>query len=223
MSAPTDERARMEKVKGAIAKFIFWAAYPVLRLIYPMKIHWTDKENTKEALKGKCVIFSNHLGYVEGLFMTRLFHLYRVWTFVGRDWYEKKPINWLFRNLPYISIERKGGMDTSWLDQAAGVMEKGGSMYILPEGHTSPIGQMDEFKPGFLVLAKQTDATLVPMYISKKIELFKLTHLYIGSPLHPDLHEKGRPSQVLKKYCEECRSAVEELGKKDMERKDLRQ
>lgn len=203
----------MNVILKGIAKFLFWASYPVLRALYPMKIHWEDKEATEKAFKGSCVVFSNHLGYVEGLFMTRLLHRYRVWTFVGKDWFDKKPINWLFRNLPYISIDRKGGMDTSWLDTTTEVMKRGASIYILPEGHTSPAGQMDEFKPGFLVLAKQTDATPVPMFISRKIKPFRLTHLVIGKPLDLDLHEKGRPSLVLKKYCEECRSAVESLEK----------
>ena len=76
-------------LKG-IAKFLFWASYPVLRFIYPMKIHFEDKPETEEALAKSCVVFSNHLGYVEGLFMTRLLKKYRVWTFVGKDWYEKK-------------------------------------------------------------------------------------------------------------------------------------
>ena len=203
----------MNVILKGIAKFLFWASYPVLRALYPMKIHWEDRAATEEAFKGSCVVFSNHLGYVEGLFMTRLLHRYRVWTFVGKDWFDKKPINWLFRNLPYISIDRKGGMDTSWLDTTTEVMKSGASIYILPEGHTSPAGQMDEFKPGFLVLAKQTDATPVPMFISRKIKPFRLTHLVIGKPLDLDLHEKGRPSLVLKKYCEECRSAVESLEK----------
>ncbi len=203
----------MNVILKGIAKFLFWASYPVLRVLYPMKIHWEDKAATEKAFKKSCVVFSNHLGYVEGLFMTRLLHRYRVWTFVGKDWFDKKPINWLFRNLPYISIDRKGGMDTSWLDTTTEVMKSGASIYILPEGHTSPAGQMDEFKPGFLVLAKQTDATPVPMFISRKIKPFRLTHLVIGKPLDLDLHEKGRPSLVLKKYCEECRSAVESLEK----------
>ena len=203
----------MNVILKGIAKFLFWASYPVLRVLYPMKIHWEDKAATEKAFKESCVVFSNHLGYVEGLFMTRLLHRYRVWTFVGKDWFDKKPINWLFRNLPYISIDRKGGMDTSWLDTTTEIMKSGASIYILPEGHTSPAGQMDEFKPGFLVLAKQTDSTPVPMFISRKIKPFRLTHLVIGKPLDLDLHEKGRPSLVLKKYCEECRSAVESLEK----------
>ena len=200
-------------LKG-VARFAFWASYPILRFIFPMKIHWEDKKATQEALKKSCVVFSNHLGYVEGLYMTRLLHKYRIWTFVGKDWYEKKKINWLFRNLPYISIDRKGGMDTEWMDRTNEVMKSGASIYILPEGHTSKNGVMDEFKPGFLVLAKQTGATPVPMYISRKIKLFKLTHLVIGRPLSFDLNEKGRPSLVLKKYCEESRSYVEGLGEK---------
>ena len=200
-------------LKG-IAKFLFWASYPVLRFIYPMKIHFEDKPETEEALAKSCVVFSNHLGYVEGLFMTRLLKKYSVWTFVGKDWYEKKPINWLFRNLPYISVDRKSGLDTEWLDTTKEIMAGGSSVYILPEGHTSPAGSMDTFKPGFLVLAKQTGATPVPVFISRKIKPFRLTHLVIGKPMVMDLNEKGRPSQVLKKYCEECRSYVEGLGDK---------
>ena len=204
----------MEKIKKALAKFIFWAAYPVLRIIYPMTIHWEDKKATQAALKGHCIIFSNHTGYVEGLFMTRLLHRYHVWTFVGKDWYDKRKINWLFRNLHYISIDRKGGMDTEWLDKATERMKKGSSIYMLPEGHTSPVDQMDEFKPGFLVLAKQSGATLIPMYIDRKIKLFRHTGLVIGKPIYPDLFEKGRPSQVMRKHAESCRDAVIELGKK---------
>ncbi len=204
----------MEKIKRALAKFIFWAVYPGLRIIYPMSIHWEDKKVTQEAFKNHCVVFSNHTGYVEGLFMTRLLGRFRVWTFVGKDWYEKKKLNWLFRNLPYLSMDRKGGMDTEWLDKATEKMNNGASIYILPEGHTSPVDQMDEFKPGFLVLAKQSGATLVPMYIDRKIKLFKKTNLVIGKPIYPDLHEKGRPSQVMKKHAESCRDIVKELGTK---------
>lgn len=179
-----------------------------------MTIHWEDKKATKKALKNPCVIFSNHTGYVEGLFMTRLLRKYHVWTFVGKDWYEKREFNWLFRNLPYLSVDRKGGMDTEWLDKATARMKKGSSIYILPEGHTSPVGEPDEFKPGFLVIAKQSDSALIPMHISRKIKLFRHTDLVIGKPMNLDLHEKGRPSQVMKKHSEACRQAVIDLGAK---------
>jgi len=205
----------MEKIKRALARFIFWAVYPILRIIYPMSIHWEDKKATKEAFKGHCIVFSNHVGYVEGLLMTRLLRRYRVWTFVGKDWYEKRKINWLFRNLTYIPIDRKGGMDTEWLDKATDIMNnKGASIYILPEGHTSKNGEMDVFKPGFLVMAKQSGATLVPMFISGKIKPFRHTNLVIGKPMHPDLTEKGRPSLVMKKHAETCRETVAELGRR---------
>ena len=200
-------------IQKGIAKFLFFASYPFLRIIFPMRIHWEDKNETVKALKGKCIVFSNHLGYVEGCAVTRLLHRYRVWTFVGKDWYDKKAYNWLFRNMPYISIDRKGGLDTQWLDKTVEIMDKGASVYILPEGHTSPAGQMDTFKPGFLVLAKQTSATPVPMFISRKIKAFRLTHLVIGKPMDIDLNEKGRPSLIMKKYCEECREKVASLEK----------
>lgn len=204
----------MEKIKKALAKFIFWSVYPFLRIIYPLSVRWEDKKTTRQALRGNCIVFSNHVSYVEGLLMTRLLGRYRVWTFVGKDWYEKKKLNWLFRNLPYLPVDRKGGMDTEWLDRGTEVIKNGASVYILPEGHTSHGGLMDEFKPGFLVLAKKSESTLVPMYIDRPFKLFHHTNLVIGSPITLDLNEKGRPSQVMKKHAESCREAVAELGRK---------
>lgn len=202
----------MEAIKRAFAKFLFWASYPILKLIFPLHIHWEDKKDTRETLKHSCVVFSNHRGYVEGLYLTRVFNKYKVYTYVGKDWYDKKKINWLFRNLHYIPVDRQQ-MDTSWLDKGAEIVKNGNSIYILPEGHTSKEGDMDEFKPGFLVLAKQADVPLVPVYIVNQFRPFHKTDIIVGKTMRPNLHEDGRPSLVMKKYCTECREYLYKLSK----------
>ncbi len=202
----------MEAIKRGIAKFLFWVVYPVLRLIFPFKIKWVDKKGSIETLKSGCLIFSNHRGYVEGLLLSRVFNKYKVYTYVGKDWYEKKKINWLFRNLHYIPVDRQQ-MDTAWLDRGVKTVQAGNSIYILPEGHTTKTGEMDEFKPGFLILAKQAGVPLVPIYLVEKFKAFHMTHLIIGKTLNPDLNEPGRPSQVMKKHSVECRDYLIELSK----------
>ena len=203
----------MEPIIKGIAKIIYVIAVPILRIIYPTRMIWEDKEATRAVLKKSCLIYSNHTGYSDGLFMTSLLTSYNVYIFVGRDWYEKKPLNWLFRNLRYIPIDRQQ-MDTSWIYKGMETLEKGRSIYFFPEGHTSKDGNMLDFKPGFLMLAKQSGAPLVPICIDNKMKPFHLTRIIIGKPERPNLREEGRPSAVLKKHALNCKKSVVALKRK---------
>ena len=68
-------------------------------------------------------------------------------------------------------------------------------------GHTSHTGVMDEFKPGFLMLARQAQAQVVPVVIDGEFKVFHRMHIIVGKPVEMDLNEEGRPSVVLKKIC----------------------
>lgn len=203
----------MEPIIRVIVKIIYVIAIPVLRIIYPTKLIWENKDKSQEVLKKPCLIYSNHTGYSDGLFMTSLLTRYNVYIFVGKDWYEKKKLNWLFRNLRYIPIDRQQ-MDTSWIYKGVETLEAGRSIYFFPEGHTSRDGNMLDFKPGFLMLAKQSGVPLVPICIDNKMKPFHFTRIIIGEPQHPDLKEEGRPSAVLRKHAEKCKMSVLRLKKK---------
>lgn len=207
MSDHMESWCSMEKVKGAIAKLAFALANGVMRIMYPPMLTWEDKKATREILKSPCVIYSNHTSHVDGFYLTRLLGKYHVHTFVAKDWYEKKKFNWLFRNLPYIPMNRQE-MDTGWLAKGLESIKNGFPIYIFPEGHTSSTGEMDEFKPGFLMLAKQADVPVVPICIDGSFGLFHRIHIIIGKPVEVDLHEDGRPSIVLKKCAVTCRDRV---------------
>ena len=203
----------MEPLIRGIVKLIYIIAVPILRIIYPCRIIWESKEQTQKILKKSCLIYSNHTGYSDGLFMTSLLTRYNVYIFVGKDWYEKKKLNWLFRNLRYIPIDREQ-MDTSWIYKGMETLEEGKSIYFFPEGHTSKDGNMLDFKPGFLMLAKQSGVPIVPVCIDNKMKPFHFTRIIIGKPEMPNLKEEGRPSAVLKKHANNCRNSVIRLKKK---------
>ena len=90
-------------------------------------------------------------------------------------------------------------------------MNEGCPIYIFPEGHTSHTGVMDEFKPGFLMLARQAQAQVVPVVIDGEFKAFHRMHIIVGKPVEMDLNEEGRPSVVLKKYAGVCRDRIYEL------------
>ncbi|MBO4310154.1 MAG: 1-acyl-sn-glycerol-3-phosphate acyltransferase [Lachnospiraceae bacterium] len=200
----------VDMVQTVTVAFLYVTVLPVLHLIYPRKMVWEDKKASKEILKQKCVIYSNHTGYSDGLFVFGLFAKYHPYTFIGKDWYEKKAINWIFSHQRFIPIDRTQ-MDTSWLVKGKKVTDEGSSIYFFPEGHTSKDGLMLEFQPGFLMLAKQCDTPLIPVCLDRKIEPFKLSRVIIGKPQFMDLKEEGRPSLVLKKYAAICKESVIDL------------
>lgn len=204
-----------EKIVWLFVKFLYFVlmVLPTLNIVYPHKVIWEDKKKTKEALKKPCVVYSNHTGYSDGLFMLDCMRKYHLYTFVGKDWYEKKQLNWLFRNLRYIPLDRQQ-MDTTWLVKGKKILDQGESIYFFPEGHTSKDGNMLEFQPGFLMLAKQCKATLVPICLDRKIKPFHFFRVIIGTPQDLDLKGEGRPSVVLKERSEVCRQTVIRLKKK---------
>ncbi|MCQ2521445.1 MAG: 1-acyl-sn-glycerol-3-phosphate acyltransferase [Lachnospiraceae bacterium] len=195
-----------EHIKAFFAKIAFGIAHGVLRIIYPVKVTWEDKVDAKATLKKGCVVFSNHTGHTDGLYMAELLRHYKVYTYVAREWYDKKNINWLFRNLRYIPIDRKE-MDTSWLTLGTKKLQEGFPVYMFPEGKTSK-EEMNEFKPGFLVLAKQAAVPALPICIDGLFKPFHRIHIIVGKTMEMDLNEEGRPSQVMKKYACVCRDKV---------------
>lgn len=203
----SSRKNRTEGIKRVFAKTAFAAANVILRVMYPAKVTWEDKHATKSVLENSCVLYSNHTGHVDGIYMAELLKKYRVHTFVARDWYDKKKLNWMFRNLPYIPIDRKE-LDTSWLDLGVKKLTAGFPVYMFPEGKTSKTGEMDEFKPGFLMLAKRAKVPVVPICIDGSFKLFHRIHIIIGKPAKMNLDEEGRPSAVLKKYSSMCRDRV---------------
>lgn len=202
----------MEWLLRGIAKIAYGISNLVLRIMFLPKVTWEDKKVTKEALKGKCVIYCNHTSMYDGIYVPQMIGR-NIHTFTGKDWYEKKAIYWLFRNLPYIPINRME-MDTSWLDAGVKKLEENVPILIFPEGRISFARIPRDFKPGFLMLAKRADAVLVPVCVDSKYRLFHRMHIIIGAPQKLDLNEEGRPSQVMKKYCKICRDTNLSLKEK---------
>ena len=197
-------------IEAVVIAILYITVLPALHIIFPRKVIWEDKKASKAVLKKACVIYSNHTGYADGLFIYGMMTRFKPYTFVGKDWYENKKLNRLLIHLRYIPIDRQQ-MDTSWLIKGKKVVDEGSSIYFFPEGHTSKDGLLLPFQPGFLMLAKQCNVPLVPICIDRKIEAWKKVRIVIGKPQYIDFNEEGRPSVVLKKYASVCRETIIDL------------
>lgn len=194
--------------KGLV-RVLFFLSLGYFKVRFFSRVIYTDKKAVKNAAKKPCIFICNHTSHSDGLFVTRMTAKYRPYTYIARDWYEKKLAKPFFDALDYIPLDRKE-LDTSWLDMGLEKINKGYSILIFPEGKTSK-GAMNEFKPGFLYLAKRADIPVIPMCVIGRYKTFRRQTLVIGEPVKMDLKEKGRPSAVLKKYSIACQAEVQRL------------
>lgn len=194
--------------KGFV-RVLFFLSIVYFKARFFSRVIYTDKKAVKQITKKPCIFICNHTSHSDGLFVTRMTAKFHPYTYIGRDWYEKKFLKPLFDSLDYIPLDRKE-LDTEWLEKGLEKIGKGYSILIFPEGKTSK-GAMNEFKPGFLYLAKRADIPVIPMCIIGKYKTFRRQTLVIGEPVKMDLKEKGRPSVILKKYSEACQKDVQKL------------
>jgi 1-acyl-sn-glycerol-3-phosphate acyltransferase len=90
----------------------------------------------------------------------------------AREFYEKKPLLFLYRLLKVIPVNRTGN-DTASVRTALRALTEGGCIGIFPEGRMSEDGGLTEPRKGVALLALMANAAVVPAYISG-------THSYRG-------------------------------------------
>ena len=154
----------------------------------------------------------NHVGHNDGQMFYMLFK--NSVLIIAKDWADKKILKWLTSGGKFISVDRFG-TDITWIRGASGHLRAGDNMIIFPEGHTSKTGVMDEFKPGFAMLAVMSGAKIVPVYNDGEYhKLFgKRLKLYVGEPMELTKEGKGLNAEYLAGECARFREAVEQLGR----------
>ena len=108
------------------------------------------------------VFIVNHQSFLDPLFVA--VRLTRSVSYLARDSLFKVPVlGWIVRNTYVIPISRtafRGGSIRTALDR----LEEGHLVGIYPEG-TRSTGEPDRFKPGFLSLARRTEAPIYPVAV----------------------------------------------------------
>ena len=135
--------------------------YAYLYIMFRPKICYQSRKAKEEIEKGGVIFIGNHVGHNDGQMFYMLFK--NSVLIIAKDWADKKILKWLTSGGKFISVDRFG-TDITWIRGASEHLRAGDNMIIFPEGHTSKTGVMDEFKPGFAMLAVMSGAKIVPVY-----------------------------------------------------------
>jgi 1-acyl-sn-glycerol-3-phosphate acyltransferase len=119
----------------------------------------------------------------------------------AREYYDKKPLVYLYRYLQVIPVNRTGN-DTTSFRTAMRALEANGCIGIFPEGQISTDGDIHTPRKGVALLALLSNATVVPAYFQGTRPFsgmildflrFDRVTIYFGEPIRiDDLAERRR-------------------------------
>ncbi|HVT82819.1 MAG TPA: MFS transporter [Phycisphaerae bacterium] len=145
-------------------------------------------------LKGPVIFVSNHTTAFDPLCLQAASRHRPIQFMMAKEYYEKKPLNYFFKWLKVIPVNRTGN-DTASIRTAIRALNEGSCIGMFPEGGISDDGRMGEGKQGVALLALMSNATVVPAYIvgtntysgmvSDFLKRSRVT-LYFGRPLRFD-------------------------------------
>ncbi len=155
---------------------------------------------------GAYVIATNHLGLIDA---TLVYYAIDRWDLFVPTAEKRQEIwfyRWLAKYLNLIFIDRFNP-DLKAMRKIIGLMEQGNILVIAPEGTRSPVGSMQEGKPGVSYLAAKLNRPIIPVGLSgteDKVIIDNLKHLrrshiviHAGKPfMLPPLPTKNRDAAL---------------------------
>ena len=137
-------------------------AHIITHFLYRVEIR--GKENLPSS--GPYIICSNHLSFIDWLFIIVIFPSTEVRFIVDHRYYFIWPLTLLFRWGKHIPISRRSENEDVYqqaFTEMAKVLERKEILMLFPEGVLSPDGQMGRFMPGLAKILGDCPVPVVPV------------------------------------------------------------
>lgn len=141
---------------------------------------------------GGALVLSNHQSHLDPILIG--LSCDRRMNYLARDTlFGFAPFRWLIYSLDAIPLDREG-IGLGGLKESLKRLKAGEMLLIFPEGTRTRDGEVGRLKPGFLALARRSNATLVPVAIEGAYESMPrnsllpratVIHIQFGPPLKP--------------------------------------
>ncbi|UCF03971.1 MAG: (d)CMP kinase [bacterium] len=135
------------------------------KLIFGLRITGSENLEFKENL----LFASNHLSYADppivGCALNR-----EVWFVAKKELFKNRLFAWLIRTYHAIEIDREE-ISRKSIKTILGILRKGMSVLMFPEGTRSLDGDLGELKSGLGFVARLSGTTIIPVYASGTNEL----------------------------------------------------
>lgn len=150
---------------------LYFLLRPCMAFLFFLLYH-PSFEGKKNILKrGSIVLAGNHTCSLD--FLLLICATRRCVHFLAKDELFKGPFKLFFRSLGAIPVNRRG-RDTHALRAAVGVLRKGRTIGIFPEGRVNKTSEpLLPLKSGAVKMAQITGAKIIPFTISGRFRIFR--------------------------------------------------
>jgi 1-acyl-sn-glycerol-3-phosphate acyltransferase len=167
--------------------FVKITGYIPQRPIFRTKVYYEDKARQSRRIKGKAIVICNHQTLFDFAVLLFLFPGSTLRALAAEVLYDGRPVlGTLLKCFGMIRVDRDG-MDFSFIDRCARILDKGGVIEIYPEARLPKPGEERPlpFKPSAAYLALETDTPIIPVYSTAKLFCKERNRVIIGAPLDP--------------------------------------
>ena len=177
------EKQKKIKRKGSRAYRFCYALFAgIVGFLFNYKVINQDKERDK----GGYIVCGNHVSATDAIALCYAFRKNQV-RFMAKKELFKTPIAPLIKLLGAFPIDRSGG-DVGAIKSAVNLVKNGECLGIFPQGHRYPGENPRDTKTknGMALIALRAKADIVPTYIWRKknrFKLFRRTYIIIGDPI----------------------------------------
>lgn len=135
-----------------------WLLRNVINSIARVEIR--GRENLPK--QGAYIIATNHLGMLDAAMLYYGIDSWEVFVPVAEKWEKNAFLRWLGKYLNFVFIDRFNP-DLKAMRKIMGLMERGYTLVIAPEGTRSRVESMIEGKPGASYLAARLQRPIIPI------------------------------------------------------------
>ena len=175
--------AKKKKVKktGSRAYRIIYAIFAgIVGVIFNYKV--VNKE--KEPDEGRCIVCANHVSATDAIALCYAFRKNQVCFMAKKELFKVPVLAPLIKLLGAFPIDR-GGSDVGAIKNAVSLVSEGKVLGIFPQGHRYPgeDPRGTRTKNGMALIATKAEANIVPAYIWRKknrFKLFRRTYIILG-------------------------------------------
>ncbi len=170
-----------------------------------------ENEAARKPIRNAALLIGNHAGYFDPVYMQFAVWYRRHHFICTKEFFEGKK-RFFFKNFLCIPIDRDNfGIDS--FREIVSHLKQGELVSMFPEGKIE--NGLKSFKSGMILMALQSGAPIVPMYIRSQKKWTERLTMAIGEPIDVSNGSGARPSMS------QIKEAAERLHQKEMQLREL--
>ena len=183
--------------------FLYVVVVPFMKIFYNYKI--TGRENLPtKAKSGKFIYTANHVSHFDPPMVTMACNRPIAYMAKKELFQKGDKFEWLVKRLGAFAVDRTKP-EIATFKTVKDILSTSWSLGVFPQGGIRPYGSdLGELKKGFIVIAKNAKADIVPVAIAgfdgyPKLKPFtrRNVHLHVGKPISYKLSDE----EIMREWC----------------------